>query len=53
LRAARIATESCREMITFIGPRNPTSRRLPGSILAPEDEHAEGLVDLLEDLPKD
>lgn len=51
--AERIAIESYREMITFIGPSDPTSRRLLESILAQEEEHAEDLVDLLEDLPKD
>jgi len=40
-------------MIGFIGQRDPTSRRLLESILAQEKEHAEDLVDLLEDLPKD
>ena len=53
LVAERIAIESYREMINFIGPRDPTSRRLLESILAQEEEHAEDLVDLLEDLPKD
>jgi bacterioferritin len=53
LVAERIAIESYREMINFIGPRDPTSRRLMESILAQEEEHAEDLVDLLEDLPKD
>jgi bacterioferritin len=53
LIAERIAIESYREMINFIGPRDPTSRRLLESILAQEEEHAEDLVDLLEDLPKD
>jgi bacterioferritin len=53
LFAERIAIESYREMITFIGSRNPTSRRMLESILAHEEEHAEDLVDLLEDLPKD
>jgi bacterioferritin (cytochrome b1) len=32
---------------------NPTSRRLLESILAQQEEHAEYLVDLLEDLPKE
>ena len=40
-------------MIIFIGPKDPTSRRLLESILAQEEEHAEDLVDLLEDVPKD
>lgn len=53
LVAERIAIESYREMITFIGPKDPTSRRLLESILAQEEEHAEDLVDLLEDVPKD
>lgn len=53
LIAERIAIESYREMINFIGQRDPTSRRLLESILAQEEEHAEDLVDLLEDLPKD
>jgi bacterioferritin len=53
LIAERIAIESYREMITFIGARDPTSRRLLESILAQEEEHAEDLVDLLEDLPKE
>ena len=53
LIAERIAIESYREMISFIGAKDPTSRRLLESILAQEEEHAEDLVDLLEDLPKD
>jgi len=53
LVAERIAIESYREMINFIGQRDPTSRRLLESILAQEEEHAEDLVDLLEDVPKD
>ena len=53
LIAERVAIESYREMITFIGQRDPTTRRLLESILAQEEEHAEDLVDLLEDLPKD
>jgi bacterioferritin len=53
LFAERIAIESYREMITFVGDRDPTTRRMLESILAQEEEHAEDLVDLLEDLPKD
>ena len=53
LIAERIAIESYREMINFVGTRDPTSRRLLESILAQEEEHAEDLVDLLEDVPKD
>jgi bacterioferritin len=53
LFAERIAIESYREMITFIGAKDPTSRRMLEAILAQEEEHAEDLVDLLEDVPKD
>ena len=53
LFAERIAIESYREMISFMGQRDPTSRRMLESILAQEEEHAEDLVDLLEDVPKD
>ena len=41
LIAERIAIESYREMINFIGPKDPTSRRLMEAILAQEEEHAE------------
>ena len=53
LFAERIAIESYREMVNFIGQRDSTTRRMLESILAQEEEHAEDLVDLLEDLPKD
>ena len=53
LIAERIAIESYREMVNFIGTKDPTTRRLMESILAQEEEHAEDLVDLLEDLPND
>jgi len=53
LIAERSAIESYREMIIFFGQRDPTSRRVLESILAQKEEHAEDLVDLLEDLPKD
>lgn len=53
LIAERIAIESYREMIAYVGDRDPTTRRMLEGILANEEEHAEDLVDLLEDLPKD
>ena len=53
LVAERIAIESYREMVNFIGQKDSTTRRMLESILAQEEEHAEDLVDLLEDLPKD
>lgn len=47
LVAERIAIESYREIIQFIGERDPTTRRLFEDILAAEEEHADDLVDLL------
>ena len=48
LVAERIAIDSYREMITYFGNDDPTSRRLMESILAVEEEHADDLVSLLE-----
>lgn len=48
LVAERIAIDSYREMITYIGDRDPTTRRLMEGILAVEEEHADDLVNLLE-----
>ena len=47
LVAERIAIESYREMITFFGDKDPTSRRLMEKILAVEEEHADDIADLL------
>ena len=51
LFAERIAIESYREMVRYLGDRDPTSRRMIEEILAVEEEHADDLVDLLQDLP--
>jgi bacterioferritin len=51
LVAERIAIESYREMVQFIGDRDPTTRRLLEDILASEEEHADDLADLLEGEP--
>jgi bacterioferritin len=48
LVAERIAIDSYREMITFFGNDDPTSRRMMEGILAVEEEHADDLVNLLE-----
>ena len=48
LVAERIAIDSYREMITYFGTADPTSRRLMEEILAVEEEHADDLVNLLE-----
>jgi len=48
LVAERIAIDSYREMITYFGNDDPTSRRMMEGILAMEEEHADDLVTLLE-----
>jgi bacterioferritin len=48
LVAERIAIDSYRDMITYFGNDDPTSRRLLEGILAVEEEHADDLVSLLE-----
>jgi bacterioferritin len=47
LVAERIAIDSYREMIQFIGDSDPTTRRILEDILATEEEHADDLADLL------
>jgi len=52
LVAERIAIDSYREMIHYIGTDDPTSRRVLEGILAQEEEHAEDMNTLLEQLGK-
>jgi bacterioferritin len=52
LIAERIAIESYKEMVNYLGSQDPTSRRLLEQILAKEEEHAEDLVTLLEGMEK-
>jgi bacterioferritin len=47
LIAERIAIESYREIIQFLGDKDPTSKRLMEHILAKEEEHADEMADLL------
>ena len=47
LVAERIAIDSYREMIAYIGDKDPTTRRMMEGILAMEEEHADDLVGLL------
>lgn len=47
LVAERIAIDSYRDIIRYLGDRDPTSRRLMEEILATEEEHAEDLSSLL------
>ncbi len=52
LIAERIAIDSYREIIAYLGDNDPTSRRLMEEILAKEEEHADDLANLIEELPK-
>lgn len=51
LIAERIAIDSYRDMIKFLGTDDPTTSDLLKSILAVEEQHADELADLLEDFP--
>jgi len=50
LVAERIAIDSYRDMINYFGNDDPTTRRLMETILAMEEEHADDLASLLEEL---
>jgi bacterioferritin len=50
LVAERIAIDSYREMIDYIGDKDTTTKRMLESILAMEEEHADDLVGMLEEL---
>src|SRR5438128_4984013 len=52
LVAERIAIDSYREIIQYLGNDDPTTRRMMEGILAMEEEHADYLVNLLDDLGK-
>ena len=52
LVAERIAIDSYREMIDYIGNKDTTTTRMMEGILAMEEEHADDLVGLLEDLER-
>lgn len=51
LVAERIAIDSYRDVIRYLGDQDPTTRRMLESILAMEEEHADDLADLLVALP--
>ena len=53
LVAERIAIDSYREMIDYFSPFDPTTRKMLEEIMANEEEHADDLADLLQNLPKD
>ena len=47
LVAERIAIDTYREIVTYFGDKDPTSRTMMEEILAKEEEHADELADLL------
>jgi len=53
LVAERIAIDSYRDMILYLGDQDPTTSDLLKQILAVEEEHADELADLLEGMPQD
>ena len=48
LVAERIAIDSYREMINYIGDRDTTTKRILEHVLAQEEEHADDMKDLLD-----
>ena len=50
LVAERIAIDSYREMINYLAQEDSTTRRMLEEILAKEEEHADDLSSLLEDM---
>ena len=50
LVAERVAIDSYRDMINFLGNDDPTTRRMLEGILGMEEEHADDLVSLLEEM---
>ncbi|MBI0330313.1 ferritin-like domain-containing protein [Burkholderia plantarii] len=51
LVAERIAIDSYRDAIQYLGDKDPTTRRLFETILAVEEEHADDMSDLMQGLP--
>ena len=51
LVAERIAIDSYREFIQYLGDNDTTTKKMLEGILAVEEQHADELADLLEDLP--
>ena len=52
LVAERIAIDSYRELIDYIGESDSTTRRMLETILGVEEEHADELADLLDGAPR-
>ena len=51
LVAERIAIDSYRELIQYLGDQDPTTSQMLKAILAVEEQHADELADLLKGLP--
>ncbi len=51
LVAERIAIDSYRDFIQYLGDKDPTTRRMLEAILAVEEQHADELADLVQDVP--
>ena len=52
LVAERIAIDSYREMIRYLGDGDPTTRRMLEGILAVEEEHADDMLSLIENVSR-
>jgi bacterioferritin len=50
LVAERVAIDSYSEMVRYVGDADPTTRRMLETILAVEEEHADDLANLLDEL---
>jgi bacterioferritin len=50
LVAERIAIDSYREIVQYLGTKDPTTRRMMEGILAVEEEHADDMLNLLQDV---
>ena len=50
LVAERIAIESYRDVINYIGEGDPTTRKLFEAVLAVEEEHADDMLTLIENV---
>jgi len=52
LVAERVAIDSYRQLIQYLGDRDSTTSQMLKNILAVEEEHADELADFLEDIPE-
>lgn len=52
LVAERIAIDSYRQLIQYLGDKDSTTSQMLKSILAVEEEHADELADFLQDIPE-